>query len=415
MDKKQLTTRFGIQQALHWFVTGITIPILTLMFQVKGLDLFDIGIVMAIWIGTTACLEVPLGGVADAYGRKRTYFASLVVSVVGVSLLLIADNIWLISLAAFFLGSGRAIYSGTLDAWFYDAYQSAQGKDQYHGHLAQVQVFVTLGLAAGSLTGGYLPQISNLFIASSNNPFSVNLVVVIALTILLFGITAMLLNMGSNNQPKEELESAANVLTLSLKTLKHCFQTPVIFRVIQGTVVLGMALSVVENHWQPFLRIVMDSENTTYILFGVISALYFLMEALASLASVRVAKWLRGSHLSVLFYSRMAAGIALVFLAQSQNTLMFALGYLGFFFLFTLGCNSENILLNENTESSMRSSMLSVSSLAVTLGGMATSLGFGLLSHRYGIQVSFICCGILLIVTSFVYVLKLNHQPQTVT
>ncbi|WP_224055762.1 hypothetical protein [Vibrio penaeicida] len=48
MNKRELTIRFGIQQGLHWLIMGIMIPVITLIFQSRGLNLFDIGLVMAV-------------------------------------------------------------------------------------------------------------------------------------------------------------------------------------------------------------------------------------------------------------------------------------------------------------------------------------------------------------------------------
>ena len=69
---------FSLNQGFHWFIIGLIIPITALLQLEKRLDLFQIGIVMAVYGTTVILLELPTGGLADAIGRKRVYLISLV-------------------------------------------------------------------------------------------------------------------------------------------------------------------------------------------------------------------------------------------------------------------------------------------------------------------------------------------------
>jgi DHA1 family quinolone resistance protein-like MFS transporter len=50
---------------------GIIFPVLSLAIIEKGLDYFQLGILMAVYSGVTVLLELPTGGLADSIGRKR--------------------------------------------------------------------------------------------------------------------------------------------------------------------------------------------------------------------------------------------------------------------------------------------------------------------------------------------------------
>jgi predicted MFS family arabinose efflux permease len=164
-----------------------------------------------------------------------------------------------------------------------------------------------------------------------------------------------------------------------------------------------MVLSAVENLWQPYLAdIIKDSGYGTEV-FGILSALYFLMATCSSLFSVRLLRWLKGSHRKLLFVSYIAAGTILVLLAFSASLLTFAAGYLLFFFLFTLGGNSQSVLLNDHTQAQYRSTMLSISSLVVTVGGVVASVSFGYIADLYGIAVSWWLGALLLLLSSLLF------------
>ena len=55
---------FSVHQTLHWFLTGLIVPILALFQLEKGLNLLQIGINVAVYSGTVILFELPTGGLA---------------------------------------------------------------------------------------------------------------------------------------------------------------------------------------------------------------------------------------------------------------------------------------------------------------------------------------------------------------
>ncbi|MCM0148591.1 MFS transporter [Photobacterium galatheae] len=408
MSQKGLTSRFGIQQCLHWTIAGIMIPVLMLIFQSRGLSLMDIGIVMAVWIGSTALFEIPLGGVADTYGRRKTYLTSLLINILGCIVLYFADGLPLILLAAILLGTSRAVYSGTLDAWFYDSFQHQPGHQSFHSASATINVFVTLGLAVGSLIGGWLPDFtarsfppSSTF--SAQSIYDLNIALVVIASIVLMLITRVLIHEEGQPAPSPANQLQTDAMQASWEAVKTAFRHAVLNRLMQTTLVFGMILSGIENYWQPYLGQLINGTDYGVTFFGILSALYFLMSAGSSILSVRLLRQLKGSHKILMFSTRVAAGIAFIALANTTQPISFALCYLLFFFLFTAGNNSERVLLHEHTETRVRSTMLSISSFMVTCGGVLASLFFGLISENYGISVSWTIGGLLLVASSVLF------------
>lgn len=62
MTRKKLLFVFSLNQTFHWFIIGLIIPVITLLQLEKGLDLFQIGIVIAVYSATIILLELPTGG-----------------------------------------------------------------------------------------------------------------------------------------------------------------------------------------------------------------------------------------------------------------------------------------------------------------------------------------------------------------
>lgn len=403
MQRNELVVRFGIQQYLHWTVVGLLIPVIILIFQSRGLNLTEVGIVMAVWIGSTTILEIPVGGLADTIGRKKTYSYSLVLTLLGCLNLLYANSLSSILISAMFLGASRAVYSGTLDAWFYDAFSRIPGDNSYHTAMAKVNVFVTVGLATGCLLGGVLPNSMMSSYFESFDVYDISIFVTSVSSIILLFLTRLLLPDEQRSIKVHHQNTVTTAVKTSVQALNFSLHHRTLRLVIQATLVFGATMSAVENLWQPYLSELMGMKSKDLTLFGIISALYFLMSALSSIVSVPLLKVFGGSHKALMFVTRALAGLSLILLANTNNTMNFALLYLTFFFLLTMGNNSEQVLLNENTPEEMRSTILSISSFAVTGGGVLASLASGFISEYYGISLSWILCGSVLLISSLYF------------
>ncbi|MEI2642629.1 MAG: MFS transporter [Candidatus Nanopelagicales bacterium] len=70
--------RLVVLSALRWVPAGLVIPVLVLMLGARGLSLAQTGQMMALYSVVTLSLELPTGGLADAWGRRPVIVASAV-------------------------------------------------------------------------------------------------------------------------------------------------------------------------------------------------------------------------------------------------------------------------------------------------------------------------------------------------
>ena len=62
---KEIQRVYYLVISLFWLATALPISLLILLAQARGLDLFQVGIVMGLYSLTIVLLEVPTGGLAD--------------------------------------------------------------------------------------------------------------------------------------------------------------------------------------------------------------------------------------------------------------------------------------------------------------------------------------------------------------
>jgi len=145
--------------SVFWLATALPMALIILLAQARGLDLFQVGLLMGIYSLTIVLLEVPTGGLADAIGRKRVaVIAYSCITVAGVVILFAFS--FPVILAGFILtGIGRALSSGALDAWFVDALQAADPEVDLQPALAKAGTFTFLSLGLGTLLGSFIPRL----------------------------------------------------------------------------------------------------------------------------------------------------------------------------------------------------------------------------------------------------------------
>jgi MFS family permease len=175
-DLTRTRRRFVALTALRWFPTGVVLPVMVLLMRERGLDLAEVGIVLAVYSLVTASLELPTGGLADVIGRRPVLVLSASMSVAGTVLLGVGQNLLVLGVAAGVLGVARALDSGPLQAWFVDTVQAVDAQADLRHGFPQAGVAEAAGLGLEALVGGGLvaisplPQESGLVIALST-PF----------------------------------------------------------------------------------------------------------------------------------------------------------------------------------------------------------------------------------------------------
>ncbi|MBD3867532.1 MAG: MFS transporter [Acidobacteria bacterium] len=95
-------------------------PFLLLVFLEKGLDFFQIGLLIGFRELCVNLMEVPSGAAADLYGRRRSMLLSFSAYIASFVVFALADSIALLSAAMFLFAIGEAFRTGTHKAMILD-------------------------------------------------------------------------------------------------------------------------------------------------------------------------------------------------------------------------------------------------------------------------------------------------------
>ena len=403
--------------SLFWLATALPMALIILLGQARGLDLFQVGLLMGIYSLTIVLLEVPTGGLADAVGRKR-------VAVVAYSFITVAGIVILFAfsfpviLAGFILtGIGRALSSGALDAWFVDTLQAADPEIDLQPALARAETFTFLALGLGTLLGSLIPRLFSGLPPDGTavlTPFSMPILFAIVVNVLLLALTILLVKedptpTGANNWRQGFREVPAIIHTGFTLSRRN----PIILLLLGATLASGLAVIGLESFWQPYFAGLTGGSEGKSLLFGLVMGGNFLVGMVGSLLATPLSRLMGQRYGLVCAVFQGVWGVAIILLAL-QTTLPSAVVLFWLAYMNMGVVNSPHrTLLNREIPAEQRSSMLSIASLAGYVGAMIGGAGLGYVAEHVSISAAWIVGGMVLVVSlSLYWRVDVRHSKQ---
>lgn len=380
---------FQIHQFLDRFAIGLTVAVVALALADRGMDLFQISLLFGIYALTTMVMELPFGGLADNIGRKPVFIAAVIASLISLALFLSTRDFGVLALSFAFIGFGRALRSGTLDAWFVETFKAAAPNVDVQPALAKAQGANAMGLAMGAILGGFLPDVfgrTGLTYGISVYDVSYAASFAVVLGVLVYTILAITeksrpLKLGAVRQGFANVPlviADAGVLALKHRTLSMLLAALALFL---------MATNPVEVIWPTFAK-PMLGETYANSAIGAFTAVYFFSITLGASLSARINR---------LFHRSPAVTLATLFggLAMIQIVLAMQGSIPGFFLIFVLyaiilGASETpaSSILHSCVEDRQRSTMLSLRSLIQQLGAAIGLVMAGAVAEVYATSVA---------------------------
>ena len=377
-------------------VTGIMTTVISLMILSKGLSIESLGIIGAVTSIIVVILEFPSGVLSDAIGRKRVYLISIAFSLAARFALIWADSFLPILLGFALYGIARAFSSGSIEAIYINDFIRKRGSENLHRLMSVMSAGETIGLAGGALLGGFLPLLWDRLRPGANR-YNANLVAQI-LILCALGILTMATTKKDKAPPSAPIAFKAYVAD-SFAIIK---KSRTLSLMLAGFCLWGFTFTAIEVYWQPRLKDLLGSDSQTWI-FGVVNSGYFLASLVGVLAVNLFLTKRKTSLLFSVFIFRLITGAFILVLAAQASAISFSIAYLTMFLFNGMANVPENTAFNAQIPEEKRSSLLSVASLAVQLGGAAGSLLFAALVTRLSVPGIWIIAGLVYLASSLLY------------
>ncbi len=388
--------RLAVLTAMRWFPVGLVVPVLVLLMTARGLTLAQVGQVLAVYSLVTLLLELPTGGLADGWGRRPVVVGSAVVQAAALAGLAIVGSHAGILVSAALLGVARALSSGPVEAWFVDA-STALGTSDVESGLARGQMSEALALGSGAVIGGFLPNVASLP-DSGDGLIALSVPFLVASSMAaVYAVVAWWLLTGDQ-------ASRSGVGRTVGVAAKVAFGQAPVRRLMLVAVCLGVMLSGVELVSPDRVAQLVGSTSSASAVFGLLTASAFVVSAGGAWLSTR----LPGRRTLVATGAYVVAGLSLLGLALPLLGAA-ALTYLVVYLCIGVQGPVTASLLHARIESRVRSTVMSVESLALQAGGAVASVVVGWTVTHAGLLPGLALLGLAGVVAASVLAYDMHH------
>ncbi len=140
-----------------WYDFVFAYAIYTVWFNLRGLTVFQISLLLSWWTVTSIVLEIPTGALADSWSRRKMLaLAPLIKSLCFLTWWLADGSFYLFALGFLLWSVASSFVSGTSEALLYDTLVRYGRRDDYERALGRRSFYFHIGLAIAMLSGGFI-------------------------------------------------------------------------------------------------------------------------------------------------------------------------------------------------------------------------------------------------------------------
>ncbi|MCK5503336.1 MAG: MFS transporter, partial [Tritonibacter mobilis] len=344
----------------------------------------------------------PFGGLADNIGRKPVFLAAVVASLISLALFLSTRDFYVLALSFAFIGFGRALRSGTLDAWFVETFKAVAPNVDVQPALAKAQWANAMGLAVGAVLGGILPD---LFGPAAErlgfSPYDVSYAASMAVMLGVFVYTLRVIVEKPRPLHLRALKQGFVSVPLVIKdagllALRH----PALSVLLAALALFLMATNPVEVIWPTHAKPMLD-EGYANTLIGVLTAAYFFSIAFGASLSPRISRIFKRRHATTLAAAFAGLAVVQIALALQGGIIGFVLVFILYSVCLGITETPASSILHRCVEDHQRSTMLSLRSLMQQLGGALGMVFAGAVAEIYSTPTAWIIGAVFLFVAVF--------------
>jgi MFS family permease len=384
-------------------------PYLLIILLSWGLNLFQIGILIAIQEGVSFIFEIPSGMIADNKGRKSEMLLCFIFYIISFLFYFLGPNFFILIFAAIFFGLGEAFRSGThkaMEMQWLDENNIPQFKSYVYGSSRSYSLY---GSAISSL-------LAIVFILSIPANRWIFLITIIPYVIDFFLILTYPKYMNRNAHQDKNLSHKEEFFQ-SFKGLKVLFIDHKLSKGLFSSSVYNSIFKSLKDYIQPIMQLTilflladLGLTISTYnqdfylaIILGLIYALFYLVSSYSSKNSYKFEEKIRSPKKSIdlLFYF---FGV-IIFVEAVFISLRFSFPIIFSYLFIYVSYNIRRPItvgyLGDKIEIQQRTTILSVESQLRTIFVIIFAPLFGFIAEAFSIAFLFYILSIAMIIFNF--------------
>ncbi len=353
MPKKAIRT-YQTLSLLYAGTFAFTAGLFPFILMAKGMDSSAIALYFAVYSFCALVLEVPSGAFADAYGRRNAIALGFLLQIFFIPAFVLLPGGVLFTIFALVVAAADSMMSGAAEAYSVDMLKERERMDYTHRLLSSGRTYKFALFLVGSLVGGVAGSIS------------IDLPMVLCFPFALAGLLFSWFSL-EDDAPKTSLDRAErSILKKMALSLKESARNPSIGIIYIITLLLGLGTFGLFLYWQITLNSMAGwGPDMMGFFFALVSLCVIIGSKLS--ASVRPG-WKQVSIIMGIL------AILLALAAWTSFPLLLAALILLWEAVFGLYQPIEGAIINANTKSEIRATVMSVNALSYRVGWVILGL-----------------------------------------
>ena len=399
LEARAARWRYLVLLGLRWLPVGFLIPISVLLPLSRGLSLSELGIAFAAQGVLVLALELPTGGLSDAWGRRPVLLLSTIIGIGSVALLVFADS-FLEFLAVWALqGVYRALDSGPLEAWYVDATLAADPHAKLERGLSAGSAVLSGAIAVGALASGGLIAL---------DPFAsidtLTLPVVVAVGLSVVSAVAVVVLMTEHRAEHDRNGVLASIRKVP-RTVKEgaglARGNRVLLCLIGVELFWGFGMITFEGLMPVRLAEVVHSTDQAAALMGPVSSAAWFASAAGAAVITVVSRRLGIAPTAAL--TRILQGLTVVIMGVVAGPVGLVIAYLACYTIHGASNPLHMTLLHHEVTAEHRSTMISLNSMVSQPAGSAGTVVLTMLADGTSVSTALIAGGVVLAIAAPLY------------
>jgi MFS family permease len=379
---KSFLRNYYLSSALYDFIFAYAIY--NVLFNIRGLSIFQISLLLSWWALTSVLFEIPSGALADHWSRKKLLvIAPLIKSLCFVAWFVANGNFYLYALGFLFWSIGSSFVSGTTESLLYDELTAFGKKEEYEKILSRKNFYFHISLAVSGITGG--------IIAYYNLDWALIFSII---PLILSSYFAFLIQETPKIKSTEEVHYLDHI-KIAIKEIKQNKLLLYFFAFAVGIDIMGGL--------EEFDQLYYQLAGLPLFAFGFASFLWSMSNSLGSYFAHKL-KNVHWIYYGLPFISF----VLLLFVGFFPSIAMIGVLLLAYLTISPLIVLIES-KIQHNIKTSSRATVTSFSRLLINLSGVILAPVFGLVAKVWNLQVVYIAVGFFLFVFAIWVITKKKY------
>lgn len=385
MGYRKFLTNFYIYRFFKDF--AFIYAVYVILFRLKGLSIFEISILLAIWAAFVVVFEIPTGALADKWNRKYMLVIGMFSKAIGFLIWIFANNFLLFLLGFLFWSIQSTFCSGTQEALLYDTLKSFKKQKEYKKITGNGNFYGSIAIGSSMIIGGFLSSIS------------FNIVLVLSSFSMLISMLAAY--KFKEIKSKRTLTQETKYVKLIKNAMRRSVKNKTLLRLMLYSLIVFALVGTLDEYDQLFIGLV----GVPLAFFGVWGSIRFGSEALGGKIAYKVEEYFKSKY--TIYLLSLIAGISLL-ISISYPSLFILPVYVLIYFLISVSDVFVETELQKQIKTKERATIISINHFMENISSIAFLSGFGILSAIDGLYLGFLFFALLFIIYSIASLISLR-------